>query len=149
MFPNLIIELKVTERFDYKDPSKPVYSNRFPINKSAFQLYSLQEEIELIQGMHKSFYSIYDLDKTKTKKKQPGIYVEIKEPEFHKNSGKANFSEIVLNLLKSYNYTKRSDMAIIQCFDPIELERIKKDLKSELILVQLLEDNQVLNEFDW
>ena len=32
---------------------------------------------------------------------------------------------------------------------PYELERIRNELKSELTLVQLLEDNQIMNEFDW
>ena len=83
------------------------------------------------------------------KKKEVGIYVEIKEPEFHKKNNKPNFSEIVLKILKEYKYSTKADKAVIQCFDPYELERIKNSLKSNLTLVQLLEDKQIMNGFDW
>ena len=75
--------------------------------------------------------------------------MEIKEPVFHKENGKANFSEIVLDILKEYNYKTNADKAVIQCFDPAELKRIKNEVKSQLTLVQLLEDKQILNGFDW
>jgi hypothetical protein len=74
--------MEVSERFSHLNPSSPIYSNRFPLWKSAFQLNSLQEEIELIQGLQKSFDSIYKLDvngEFGRKKKEVGIYVEIKE----------------------------------------------------------------------
>jgi len=74
--------MEVSERFSHLNPSSPIYSNRFPQWKSSFQLNSLQEEIELIQGLQKSFDSIYKLDvngEFGRKKKEVGIYVEIKE----------------------------------------------------------------------
>jgi len=81
--------LKATERFGYQNSNQPVYPNRFPIWKSYFQLNSLEEEIELIQGMQKSFNAIYSLDKSKLLSKNKvfnvGIHVEIKNPDFHKN----------------------------------------------------------------
>jgi glycerophosphoryl diester phosphodiesterase len=86
----------------------------------------LQEEIELIQGLNKSTG------------KNIGIYPEIKEPEFHKKEGK-NLTEIVLKTLSDYGYKTKKDNCILQCFDAKELERIRKELNSELFLVQLIE----------
>lgn len=117
--------LKVSERFN-PETGKQFYSNRFPKGKGNFKLHSLQQEIEFIQGLNKSTG------------KNMGIYPEIKEPAFHKIAGK-NLSEIVLNILSDYGYKTKNDNCILQCFDAKELERIRKELKSELFLVQLLE----------
>ena len=117
--------LNVSERFNPKT-GKAVYPNRFPIGKGNFKLHSLQEEIELIQGLNKATG------------KNIGIYPEIKSPEFHKKEGK-QISEIVLKILADYGYKTKSDNCILQCFDALELERIRKELKSELFLVQLIE----------
>jgi len=128
--------LQVTERFDPKT-GKQIYHNRFPKNKGNFKLHSLQEEIELIQGLNKAT------------DKNIGIYPEIKNPEFHKKEGK-KFSELVLQVLADYGYKTKTDNCILQCFDAKELERIRKELKSELFLVQLMEypeETQQLNHF--
>lgn len=118
-------KLKVTERFNPKTREQ-VYKKRFPIWKGNFRLHSLQEEIELIQGLNLST------------QKNIGIYPEIKDPEFHKREGK-NLTEIVLKILTSYGYKTKKDNCILQCFDAKELERIRIELESELFLVQLME----------
>ena len=118
-------KLQVTERFNTKT-SKQVYPKRFPKEKGNFKLHTLQEEIELIQGLNKSTG------------KNIGIYPEIKEPAFHRKEGK-NITEIVLKVLASYGYTSKKDRCILQCFDALELERIRFELKSNLFLVQLIE----------
>lgn len=118
-------KLAVFERFDPKT-GKQIYANRFPKGKGSFRLHSLQEEIELIQGLNKSTG------------KNSGIYPEIKTPEFHKKEGK-NISEIVLQILADYGYKTKKDKCILQCFDAKELKRIRKELTSELFLVQLME----------
>ena len=117
--------LEVTERFDSKTGLQ-IYPNRFPKGTSSFRLHSLQDEIELIQGLNKSTG------------KNIGIYPEIKKPEFHHENGK-DFSKIVLEILTKYGYSKKDDQCILQCFDAQELERIRNELKSELFLVQLME----------
>lgn len=141
--------LQVTERFRLN--STQVYPLRFPMGKSTFQMNTLEEEIELLQGLEKSFNAIHSLDKTLANKRiyKAGIYVEIKDPQFHKRENKANFSEIVLSVLSRYGYRNKNDKAIVQCFDPVELSRIRNELKSNLTLVQLLEANQVMDGFDW
>lgn len=117
--------LNVTERFN-RISAKQNYPNRFPVNTSAFKLHSLQQEIELIQGLNKSTG------------KNIGIYPEIKKPAFHLKEGK-DISKIVLSVLTNYNYTSKKDNCILQCFNEKELERIRKELKSELFLVQLIQ----------
>lgn len=119
-----LLQLNVLERFDPKT-KKVVFPSRFPYGKSHFNLHSLQDEIEMIQGLNKSTGD--DI----------GIYPEIKNPKFHHENGK-DISKIVLGILSAYGYRTRSDNCILQCFDPDELKRIRIDLKSELFLVQLL-----------
>ncbi|MDC3299249.1 glycerophosphodiester phosphodiesterase [Flavobacteriaceae bacterium] len=123
--------LEVTERFDSKTDLQ-IYPNRFPKGISSFRLHSLQDEIELIQGLNKSTG------------KNIGIYPEIKKPEFHHKNGK-DFSKIVLEILTKYGYSTKDDLCILQCFDAQELERIRKELKSELFLVQLMEFSEQKN----
>ena len=85
--------LEVTERFDSKTGLQ-IYPNRFPKGKSSFRLHSLQDEIELIQGLNKSTG------------KDIGIYPEIKNPEFHHENGK-DISKIVLDILTKYGYSTK------------------------------------------
>ena len=120
-----LLQLNVTERFDTKTGT-PVFKGRFPINKSHFKLHSLQDEIEMIQGLNKS--TGYNM----------GIYPEIKAPKFHRDNGK-DISKIVLKVLSDYGYNTKKDNCILQCFDATELKRIRQKLKSALFLVQLTE----------
>ena len=128
--------LNVSERFDRKT-GKAVFPGRFPVGKSHFSLHSLQDEIELIQGLNKSTG------------KNPGIYPEIKNPSFHRENGK-DISAIVLKILNDYGYRSKSDRCILQCFDAAELKRIRTELKSELTLAQLIEipgQEELLTEY--
>lgn len=128
--------LQVSERFNPKT-GEQVYKTRFPKGKGNFKLHSLQEEIELIQGLNVST------------KKNIGIYPEIKDPEFHQKEGK-KLTEIVLKILANYGYKTKKDKCILQCFDAKELERIRVELKSSLFLVQLMEfpeETKQLNHF--
>lgn len=122
---NELKQLNVSERFN-PITNKAVFPKRFPIFTSTFKLHSLQEEIELIQGLNKSTG------------KNIGIYPEIKEPAFHRREGK-DISNIVLKILNDYGYKTKSDSCILQCFDADELKRIRNEFKSELFLLQLME----------
>jgi len=131
-----LLELNVTERFNPLT-NKAVYRNRFPLWKSNFKIHSLQDEIELIQGLNKS------------SGRNIGIYPEIKDPEFHRKEGK-DISDIVLKLLSSNGYSTKKDNCILQCFDANELQRIRQELKSDLFLLQLIEfekDEKYLKEY--
>jgi len=127
-------QLKVVERFTTSsNVTIQKYPNRFPFGKSSFKLHNLEEELELLQGLHKSF-KLREKDGTI---KEVGILIEIKRPYYHSLNGKNNLSEILLETLKRYGYNENSKL-ILQSFDPYELMRIKFDLKSNIRLVQLL-----------
>ncbi|WP_226092818.1 glycerophosphodiester phosphodiesterase [Dickeya oryzae] len=129
-----IRSLKFTEGFDLKD-GKPVqsYPNRFPMGKSDFRVHTFQDEIEFIQGLNHSTG------------KNIGIYPEIKAPWFHRQEGK-DISRAVLEVLKQYGYTQKSDRVYLQCFDANELQRIKTELEPalgmNLKLVQLIAETR-------
>lgn len=123
-------QLAVSERFRLKGADKvAVYGQRFPLEKSSFQINTFAEEIELIQGLNKSTG------------RSVGIYPEIKSPAFHRGEGK-DISAAVLEVLKSYGYNEQQDKVFLQCFDPYELQRIHGELLPSLNmtvpLVQLL-----------
>jgi glycerophosphoryl diester phosphodiesterase len=117
--------LSVVERFK-PETKKAVFPGRFPMGKSSFSLHSFSEEIEMIQGLNKSTG------------KNIGIYPEIKNPEFHRKEGK-DLSKITLEILKNYGYKTKEDKCFVQCFDEKETKRIRKELKSNLKLIQLLD----------
>ncbi|GAB4282535.1 MAG: glycerophosphodiester phosphodiesterase [Candidatus Rifleibacteriota bacterium] len=124
--------LKVNERKDLKT-GKSVFPDRFPPGKSTFQISTFAEEIELIQGLNHSM------------KKNIGIYPEIKEPEWHKKEGH-DITPIVLKVLADYGYKTKDDKCFLQCFDSAELKRIRNELKCQLSLIQLLEEDCDLKE---
>ena len=131
-----IKQLKMTEGFSLDSNSHQKtqnYPNRFPMFKSNFQVVTLAEEIELIQGLNA------------TTGKNIGIYVEIKSPWFHQLEGK-DISRKTLQLIKQYGYQTKSDKVYIQCFDPDETKRINDQLMPELDmdlkLVQLIAETE-------
>ena len=129
-----LMTLSVNERINYKT-KKAVFPNRFPLKESSFKLHSLQQEIEVIQGLNKSTG------------KNIGIYPEIKNPSFHREQGK-DISKIVLQILSDYGYKEKSDACILQCFDAKELQRIREDLNCQLFLTQLLEFPEGAENFE-
>jgi glycerophosphoryl diester phosphodiesterase len=127
-----IKRLRMTEGFTFEEQTKFLkadYPNRFPLFKSSFRVSTLAEEIELIQGLNHSTG------------KDIGLYVEIKAPWFHRHEGK-DISRVALLMLKSYGYRDKQDKIFIQCFDPIETQRLNEQLMPELgvdfKLVQLI-----------
>ena len=122
--------LKASEGFRIENGEKVQgYSNRFPMGSSFFRVPTLEEEIQLIQGMNKSTG------------KDIGIYHEIKQPEFHRNEGK-DISTAVVNLLKQYGYASKQDKVFVQTFSFAELEVIKNDILPaagiDINLIQLI-----------
>ena len=129
--------LRASERFNHRT-GKPVFPKRFPMNQSAFYLVTLAEELEFIDGLNKA---------NSGNNRRVGAYVEIKDPSFHKLENRSNISEIVLDVLRKYNYTNHTDNVFLQCFDIDELQRIRLILKSDLKLVALLTDNADRSEY--
>ena len=125
-----IRQLEMTDGFKIEDGNHvPNFPQRFPLWKSSFRIHTFEEEIELIQGLNKSMG------------KNIGIYSEIKSPWFHRHEGK-DISKTALRILKQYGYTTKNDLVYLQCFDPNETERIRRDLfpkfNMEIKLIQLL-----------
>ncbi len=129
-----IAQLEMTEGFKIVDGKQvAIFPQRFPLWKSSFRAHTFEEEIELIQGLNKSTGN------------SVGIYPEIKSPSFHRHEGK-DISREVLRTLKKYGYTTKNDLVYLQCFDPIETERIHSDLLPEynmkIKLIQLIAETQ-------
>lgn len=117
--------LRVMERFNPKT-GQQVYPKRFPKGVGTFRLHSFAQEIALIQGLNESTGNTI------------GIYPEIKNPAFHHNEGQ-DIAKITLSILDAHGYRTKDDPCIFQCFDAKELERVRKELQSDLFLVQLIE----------
>jgi len=127
-----IRQLKASEGFSIENGEKSQdYANRFPMDKSAFSVPTLAEEIELIQGLNKSTG------------KNIGIYPEIKSPEFHRQAGK-DISTAVVEMLRAYGYTTKQDKVFLQTFSFDELRIIHDEVLPtagiELNLIQLIDE---------
>jgi glycerophosphoryl diester phosphodiesterase len=116
-------QLRVTERFNAKTGIQ-VFPKRFPLNKSTFQIPTLEEELQLIQGLNHSTG------------RQAGIYPEIKQPGWHRKEGH-DISRIVLSILEKYGYKGKEDACYVQCFEYEEVKRIRQELgwKGRLIML--------------
>ena len=119
--------LRVFERMK-DDGSETVYPGRFPYRTGGFQLSTLQDEIELTQGLNRSTG------------RNVGIYPEIKSPAWHHGEG-VDVARLLLDKLAKHGYSNRDDAAIVQCFDARELRRVREDLNCDLTLVQLVAEN--------
>lgn len=123
-----IKQLRAFERIDLES-GEAVYPGRFPTDAAVpFEIPTLEEEIELIQGLNKSTG------------RNVGIYPELKAPWFHTQEGK-EIGPIVLGILEDYGYTDRDAKCYVQCFDPDYLRSLREDLGTRLKLVQLIADN--------
>ena len=125
-----IKSLKFSEGFTVENGKKvQTFPGRFPMGKSDFRVHTFEEEIEFIQGLNHSTG------------KNIGLYPEIKAPWFHHQEGK-DIATRVLEVLKKYGYTSKTDKIYLQCFDANELKRIRNELEPKmgmnLKLVQLI-----------
>jgi glycerophosphoryl diester phosphodiesterase len=118
--------LTVMERADHA--GRPAFPSRFPRGASSFQIPTLAEEIELIQGLNLSTG------------REVGIYPEVKAPAWHRAQGQ-DISAVVLAVLADYGYGDADDLIYLQCFDWNETRRIRNDLGYRGKLVQLLGEN--------
>jgi len=124
--------LDVFERFKHETGER-YFPKRFPKAKSRFNIATLAEEIELIEGLNDS------------RNRHIGLYTEIKHPEFHKKEGK-DITKIVYYVLRKYGYEKepyhkKKPRVYLQCFHAATLKRLKKEFKTNIPLVQLIAEN--------
>lgn len=123
--------LRVLERGKGGDTDEAVFPGRFPRDKAltAFQIPTLQEYLELIDGLRKT--TGFDL----------GIYPEMKKPAFHESEGK-DIVKVVYLMLKEYGYEQKPNLIFLQCFDPNALKRVRADYGDKIPLVQLIGKNE-------
>ena len=118
-------QLAVSERFDPRT-GEAVFKSRFPVGKGAFQIPSLEDELQVVQGLNRSTG------------REAGVYPEIKEPAWHRKEGK-DISRIVIDVLARYGYRTKTDKVFLQCFDSEEVKRIRGELGYKGRLIQLIE----------
>ncbi len=120
-------QLRVSERFNAKTGA-PVYPKRFDSARtpSTFQISTLEEELQLIQGLNRSTGRV------------AGIYPEIKQPKWHRAQGH-DISKIVLPILARYGYATKADACFLQCFELAEVKRLRAELGWKGRLIQLIE----------
>lgn len=122
--------LRVHERC--RPTGVPYFPGRFPVGWSEFRVPTLEEIIELVQGLNKSTG------------RNVGIYPELKAPSWHAAQG-LPMEEALLRVLYKYGYTGKNAKVFIQCF---EFETLKKlrDLGCELPLVMLINNPEQATE---
>jgi glycerophosphoryl diester phosphodiesterase len=123
-------QLAASERFDPRTGAA-VFAKRFPVGQGSFQIPTLEEELQVIQGLNASTG------------RDAGVYPEIKEPAWHRTQGR-DISPIVLELLARYGYKTKTDKVYVQCFDEAEVKRIRTELGYKGRLVQLIEGSRPL-----
>lgn len=116
-------QLRVHERSSHTD-GRQVYAGRFPAGKSRFEIATLEEELQLIQGLNHSTG------------RTAGIYPELKRPRWHREQGH-DISAIVLPILRAYGYAGKQDPCFLQCFELDEVKRLRNELgwQGRLILL--------------
>jgi glycerophosphoryl diester phosphodiesterase len=124
-----LAEIKTLTRFERSDDrGHVVFPSRFPRTSVRFNVITLAEEIEFVQGVNKSTG------------RSVGLYTEVKYPAWHRSEGQ-DISRIVLDVMAEYGYRGRSDNAYFQCFDALELKRGRDELRSDLKFIQLIGEN--------
>ena len=118
-------QLRVTERFNAKTGQR-VFPRRFPEHRATFQLSTLEEELQLIQGLNQSTG------------RAAGIYPEIKQPKWHREQGH-DISRIVVSILTQYGYATKADACYLQCFELEEVRRLRNELGWRGRLIMLIE----------
>lgn len=120
--------LRVWERFTARGSDTAVYPGRFPARYGRFRIASLEDELELVDGLNRA------------SGRQVGIYPEIKRPAWHRAEG-VESGDLLLETLARYGYENARDRVFVQCFDAAELVRLRTVRDCRLPLIQLLGAN--------
>ena len=121
-----IRSLGVTERLDAH--GRPIYPGRFPPHSGRFGIHTFAEELEFVNGLNRATGS------------STGVYPEIKRPAWHREQG-IDLGAAMLEVLAANGYVAPGDPVFVQCFDAVEVRRLREDLGCRLRLVQLIGDN--------
>ena len=117
-------KLTITER---RSPNRAWKDKgtRFPLETGSFRISTLAEHLQLIQGLNRS------------RPHQAGVYVEVKDPAAHHAAG-LDSSKAILAVLGRYGYDSADDRIYLQCFDEAEVRRLRNELKTQMLIIQLL-----------
>ena len=102
------------------------FPTRFPLHQGRFHLPTLQEEIDLIDGLNRS------------RGVTTGLYIELKAPRWHREQGH-ELAAAVLRVLDETGYADRQEQVFLQCFDDQTLRELHE--KTKLPLIQLIGEN--------
>ena len=106
----------------------PVYPGRYPAQSGNFRFNTLDEELELVGRLNREHG------------RSVGVYPEIKRPAWHKAQG-VDIAPLLLQILADHGYQQPSDPVFVQCFDDVEVERLRNELECPFRLVQLIGEN--------
>jgi glycerophosphoryl diester phosphodiesterase len=122
-----LAELKTLTLFERRarGAAAAKYGSRFPSDAGLFGVAALREELCLVRGLNASMG------------RSVGVYTEIKHPAWHRRHG-VDLGKRVLDELHAFGYSAAQDPAYVQCFDAVELERLKVQLGAQLRLIQLV-----------
>ena len=126
-FDFTLAELRRLRIFERRSSGRPWRDKgtRFPLDTGSFRISTLAEHLQLIQGLNKS------------RAHQAGVYVEFKGAAEHRAEG-LDLSRAILDVLTEYGYESAEDRIYLQCFDEAEVRRLRKELKTPLLIIQLL-----------
>ena len=119
-------ELRVTERRGRHGPGAR-FPGRFPVDTGTFRLHTLEEELDLIQGLNRSTG------------RRAGVYAEIKDPEWHEQHD-FPLGDRLIETLRAFGYRTEADAFYVQCFSAPELRRVRAKYGAGLPLIQLLDE---------
>jgi glycerophosphoryl diester phosphodiesterase len=102
------------------------YPGRFPEEGGRFGIPTLEEEIRFVQGLVRSTGRVV------------GIYPEIKDPAWHREAG-IDIGAQVLRTLAEHGCGGADMPVFLQCFDPDELRRLRREFAPRLPFVQLID----------
>ena len=118
--------LNVHERVDHRT-GRPVFPNRFPLGLGTFRVPTLEEELDLVEGLNRSTG------------RRVGIYPELKSPAWHRREG-AEIAPIVVEVLARRGWADRGAACFVQCFEFDELRRLRDGLGYRGHLIYLTTD---------
>lgn len=101
------------------------HPGRFPESGGRFGIPTLAEEIRFIRGLIQASGRVV------------GIYPEIKDPAWHRAAG-IDLGAQMLQLLESTACADPRMPVFLQCFDPAELQRLRREFNPQLPFVQLI-----------
>lgn len=110
-----LAELKTLNVHERTDPrtGKAVFPNRFPVGLGSFRVPTLEEEVDLVEGLNRSTG------------RKVGIYPELKSPAWHRREG-VEIGPIVAAILKRRGLDDPAAPCFVQCFEFDQLRRLRE-----------------------